>query len=203
MTKSMFSRIWFDLFQHINDDQQKRDNSACFSCCYCIICSNKIINMKKMIPALIAITAMLMQFVSYGQDIPVNKFDQRGIEAINKFMAALSDNASNEQDAAKAAMPFIHRSEYDKSGTNLMRDRLDFSFKKAWQNVNFYRAPVSITRIQKQNLTAIGFGATAQAGTSYKVWIAKKEGVNGMPAPLSVFFPADGSAPTLHSYGSL
>lgn len=146
---------------------------------------------------------MLTQFHSYGQDIPLNKFDKRGIEVINNFMQALMDNQTDEQAAAKAAMPYIHASEYDNSGTNLKRDRLDFSFKKAWQNAKFYQLPVSVTRIQKQNLTAIGFGPTAQAGISYKVWIAKKAGVNGMPAPLNVFFPADGSAPTLHYYGSL
>ena len=93
--------------------------------------------------------------------------------------------------------------EYDNSGTNLKRDRLDFSFKKAWQNAKFYQVPIVATRVQKQNLTGIGFGATAQLGTSYKVWISKKDEVNGMPAPLNVFFPGDGSVPTLHYYGSL
>ncbi len=159
--------------------------------------------MKRLIITLIAGMAIFMQYHSYGQDIPVNKFDKRGIEVINNFMQALLDNSSDEMAVAKAAMPYIHASEYDNSGTNLKRDRLDYSFKKAWQNAKFYKVPVSVTRIQRQNLTAIGFGATAQKGISYKVWIAKKAGVNGMPAPLNVFFPADGSGPTLNYYGSL
>ena len=160
--------------------------------------------MKRIFPLLLtAGIALLLQFHSYGQDIPLNKFDNRGIELINNFMNALMNNSGDEMAAAKAALPFIHASEYDKSGTNLKRDRLDFSFKKAWQNAKFYNVPVTVTRIQRQNLTAIGFGATAQAGTSYKVWIAKRATGIGMPAPLNLFFPADDSAPTLHYYGSL
>ncbi len=159
--------------------------------------------MKKIIPALIAAIAILMQFASYGQDIPVNKFDKRGIKVINNFMKALMDNQDDEQAAATAALPFIHRSEYDNNGTNLKRDRLDFSFKKAWQNAGNYQVPVKVTRVQQQNISAIGFGETAQAGTVFKVWIAKKDGVGGVPAPLSVFFPDNGSAPTLNGYGSL
>lgn len=159
--------------------------------------------MKRLSMLLMTVVAILAQLPSYGQDIPIGKFDKRGIEVINHFMNALMDNSADEMAAAGAAMPFIHPSEYDNSGTHLKRDRLDYSFKKAWQNAKFYKIPVSVTRIQRQNLTAIGFGNTAQAGTSYKVWIAKKDGVNGMPAPLNLFFPSDGSGPTLHYYGSL
>jgi len=138
-----------------------------------------------------------------AQDIQLADFDKRGIEVVNKFMDAINANAADQAAAAKAAMPFIHNSEYDNTGTALKRDRMDFSFKKAWQNAKFYESPVKVTRIQKQSLTAIGFGATAQAGTSYKVFIGKKAGVAGMPAPLNVFIPADGSDPKVHYYGSL
>ena len=159
--------------------------------------------MKRIIFTLLAGTAILVQLSVHGQDIPLNKFDQRGIEVINSFMTALVDNQTDEMAAAKSALSFIHGSEYDNSGANLKRYRLDFSFKKAWQNAKFYKLPVSVTRIQRQNLTAIGFGATAQAGTGFKAWIAKKDGVAGMPAPLNIFFPSDGSAPKLNYYGSL
>lgn len=138
-----------------------------------------------------------------AQDIQLADFDKRGIEVVNKFMDAINANATDITAAAKAALPFIHNSEYDASGAALKRDRMDFSFKKAWQNAKFYESPVKVTRIQKQSLTAIGFGATAQAGTSYKVFIGKKAGVAGMPAPLNVFLPADGSEPKVHYYGSL
>ena len=118
-------------------------------------------------------------------------------------MKAILDNQTDEKAAAKAALPFIHKSEYDDTGVNLKKDRLDFSFKKAWQNARFYKTPVVITRVQKQNLTAIGFGATAEKGTEYNWCFAKNDGVAGLPAPLNIFFPANGAAPKIYYYGSL
>ncbi len=159
--------------------------------------------MKRLSFILLACMGIFSQFSATAQDIPLKQFDKRGIAVIDSFMTALMNHQDNEMAAASAALPFIHRSEYDNTGTNLKRDRLDFSFKKAWQNAKFYKWYVQPTMVQKQNLTAIGFGETAEAGTAYKVWIAKKDGVGGLPAPLNVFFPADGSEPKLYYYGSL
>ena len=138
-----------------------------------------------------------------AQDIPLDQFDKRGVEVVNNFMNAIMNNQADEMAAAKAALPYIHKSEYDAAGTNLKSDRLSYSFKKAWQNAKFYNVPVTVTRVQKQSISAIGFGSTAQTGTVYKVWVGKKEGVAGLPAPFHVFFPSDGSAPTISNYGSL
>jgi len=138
-----------------------------------------------------------------AQDIPLAQFDKNAIEVVQKFMDAINANPTDENAAATAAMPFIHNSEYDNSGSALKKDRMDFSFKKAWQNAKFYETPIKVTRIQKQGLTGIGFGATAQLGSSYKVFLAKKSGVAGMPAAVHVFIPQDGSAPKVHYYGSL
>ena len=159
--------------------------------------------MKKTLVFLFVFTAMFIQTLSKAQDIPIDQFDKAGVVTLNGFIKAIMDNQGDEMAAAKAALSYVHKSEYDASGTNLLKDRLDFSFKKAWQNAKFYKNPIVITRVQKQNLTGIGFKTTAQLGTSYKVWIAKNDGVAGLPAPLHIFFPADGSAPKLHNYGSL
>lgn len=160
--------------------------------------------MKKLFVSLFVCAGVfLLTLSTKAQDIPLEQFDKAGIEVLNKFMKAIMDNQADEMAAAKAALPYIHKSEYDASGSNLLKDRLDFSFKKAWQNAKFYKNPIVVTRIQKQSLTAIGFKATAEAGTAYKVWIAKNDGVSGLPAPLNIFFPADGSAPKLYYYGSL
>ena len=159
--------------------------------------------MKTLFSFLLVCAGVLVQGPANAQDIKVEDFDKAGIEVLNTFMKAILNNQEDEMAAAKAALPVIHKSEYDDSGTNLKKYRLDFSFKKAWQNAKFYKSPVLITRVQKQNLTAIGFGATAEKGTAYKVWIAKNEGVAGLPAPLNVFFPANGGAPKVYYYGSL
>jgi hypothetical protein len=137
------------------------------------------------------------------QDEPIESLNKSATDAVTNFMKALNSNASDEMAAAKAALPYIHKSEYDKSGSNLKQDRLDYSFKKAWQNAKFYQNPVKITRVQKQSVTAIGFGNTAQKGTCYKVFIAKKEGGTGLPAPLNVFIPEDGTDAKIYYYGSL
>ncbi len=160
--------------------------------------------MKKTILMLFAGMMVLLQTtLSNAQDVPVDQFDKAGIEVLNQFIKAILANPGDEKAAAKAALSTIHKSEYDAAGTGLKQDRMDFSFKKAWQNAKFYKSPIVVTRVQKQNISAIGFGATAEKGTAYKVWIAKNEGVAGLPAPLNVFFPADGSAPKVYYYGSL
>jgi hypothetical protein len=159
--------------------------------------------MKNLLLILFVCAGVLIQSPSTAQDIKVEDFDKAGIDVLNTFMKAIMDNQGDEIAAARAALPVIHKSEYDDAGSCLKKDRLDYSFKKAWQNAKFYKTPVVITRVQKQNLTAIGFGATAEKGTAYKVWIAKNDGVAGLPAPLNVFFPADGSAPKIYYYGSL
>jgi hypothetical protein len=137
-----------------------------------------------------------------AQDISVNQFDKRGIAVIDSFMSAIMHNQADENAAAQAAMPYIHRSEYDNSSQHLKQDRMDFSFKKAWQNVKFYKWYAQLTRVQKQSLTAIGFGNTAETGIVYKVWVAKRVGAEGLPAPVGVFFPSNGGDPKIYSYGS-
>jgi hypothetical protein len=152
---------------------------------------------------ILLLTLLFLGVVVKAQDIPLESFSAKAIEVTNSFMAAVLAHPDDEMAAAKAALPFIHRSEYNNEGTDLKKDRLDFSFKKAWQNAKFYDSPVKITRIQKQSITAIGFAATAQKGTCYKVFIGKKTGVAGLPAPLNVFIPEDGSDPKVYYYGSL
>ena len=120
---------------------------------------------------------------------------------LNEFLTALSIGDSDE--SAKACLPLVHKSLINKTGDDLTSDLRRFSFKKAHENAKFYQKPVKITRIRKQATTAIGFGETAQKGTVYDYFIAKKSGVPGMPAPIQVFFPLDGTAPRICYTGSL
>ncbi|MDQ6963274.1 MAG: hypothetical protein Q9M28_12235 [Mariprofundaceae bacterium] len=122
---------------------------------------------------------------------------------LNSFMEKLL--IADFDQSAKQVMPYVHPSNYDATGTALDRDLLNFSFKKAHQNAKFYAHPVKITRSQALKTTNIGHPSrgTYQKGTEMKYWVAKKQGVNGMPAPLVVFFPADGAAPSISYMGSL
>jgi hypothetical protein len=40
------------------------------------------------------------------------------------------------------------------------------------------------------------------AGELYKYFIAKKEGVGGMPAPIQIFYPEGGGDPIVYDFGS-
>ena len=63
--------------------------------------------------------------------------------------------------------------------------------------------PVKITCVRPNEVTAIGHGPTAEEGRAVDYFIAKKDGQAGMPAPVTVFFPASGGPPRVSYLGSL
>lgn len=64
-----------------------------------------------------------------------------------------------------------------------------FSLKKDFDNAKYYADPLNITRVNATKSGGQGFGPTAIAGMVYKIWIAKKDGGAGMPAPISIMVP--------------
>lgn len=127
--------------------------------------------------------------------------DPRGTELCTKFLEAL---LIPDPDARlKAVLPLLHASMKTSDGKDLEPNVKGFSYKKACSGAQFYQVPAVITEVHKGRDTTIGFGPTAQAGRTDKYFVAKKDGVAGRPAPLHVFFPADGGAPTLVNIGSL
>jgi|GEM_PF-1181445 len=125
--------------------------------------------------------------------------DPAVVEFINKFFADMKKagaEAANPNDgdidvkvaaAGKVAMGFYHRNHHAKSGDNLNPDRLRFSFKKGFTGIKFYQDPVKITRVRALTTQAIGFKETAEKGKSFDYFLAKKEGVSGMPAQIRIF----------------
>ena len=79
----------------------------------------------------------------------------------------------------------------------------NYSFKKACDGVQFYQVPVKITEVHKGRVITLGFKKTAERGRIDKYFIAKRKGVDGLPAPLHVFWPEGGGKPTLVNIGSL
>jgi len=144
--------------------------------------------------------AILEESLAYADD---DKPDPAAVELLNKFMGALQANGGDMDAAVKASMPLLHRSLLLKDGSDISSDLRRFSFKKAWENGKFYVAPVKVTRIRPTGVSAIGFKETAEAGKVVDYFIAKKPGVNGMPAPVKVFFPASGGAPKISYIGSI
>lgn len=150
--------------------------------------------MKKLITLLFCLNFFFG--ISQNQEI-----DKRAETLLNDFMKALL--IEDFDASSKACLKYVHKSLINKTGDNLTKDLLDFSFKKAHSNAKFYASPVVISRVRKNKVTAIGFKETGEKGEEYSYFINKKAGVNGMPAPVNIFFPADGSAPKISYMGSL
>ena len=124
------------------------------------------------------------------------------VDKIKQFLEICINNADiNEAGKKVVAAGLAHISKIDKNNSGQLNgDSLRFSFKKAHDNAKFYQ--LKITRVVETGTSAVGFGPTAQKGKLHKYFVAKKDGVNGMPAPIQVFFPEGGGAPVLYDWGS-
>jgi len=129
--------------------------------------------------------------------------DPKAVDKIKQFLEICVNTADlNEAGKKVVAAKLVQLSKIDKNDSSQLNgDSLRFAFKKAHDNAKFYQ--VKITRVQETATSAVGFGPTAQKGKLYKYFVAKKEGVNGMPAPIHVFFPEGGAEPVLYDFGSL
>lgn len=142
--------------------------------------------------------------VAMAQPAPMDEaVDPRAERLLNDLLSALAANPQSLDAAAKAALPHLHKSLLSPGGDDISADLRRFSFKKAWENAKFYAQPVKITRIRKTGTSAIGFRETAEKGRVVDYFIGKKEGVNGMPAPVKIFFPEGGGAPKISYVGSI
>jgi hypothetical protein len=97
----------------------------------------------------------------------------------------------------------VHGSKKDKNDPRKMNnDSMRFAFKRAHGNVKMYDPGPRIIRTSLTGTSAVGFGANAAKGKLYKYFIAKKDGISGMPAPIQVFYPEGGGEPIVYDFGS-
>lgn len=108
--------------------------------------------------------------------------------ALDQYVQILATSRSLEE-AVQRVTPIAGGGLVNEDGRTLRNTVPPYSLKKDWQNVRFYVQPPRITRVQVQPGKAMGFGPSAIRGTVYKVWIAKREGQAGMPAPISIMLP--------------
>lgn len=118
---------------------------------------------------------------------------------LDGFIAALQ--LADFEQAAKGALPFLHKSLLNKTGDDLSGDLRKVGFKKAHSNAKQYAHPVKIARVRPTGAVSVGFKDTAEPGIVHDYFIAKKDG--GLPSPIKVFFPAAGGAPKVSYLGSL
>lgn len=123
------------------------------------------------------------------------------VAVLNQYLEILSTNPSLDACAPEVAK-IAGGHMLSKSGA-ISSDVMQYSLKKDHQNVKFYKVPAVITRVVVTENDYDGFGPTLLQGTRYKIWIAKKDGVAGLPAPIPVIKPANGAPKIVTTIGSL
>ncbi len=124
---------------------------------------------------------------SKRDDIPVSKLPKEVKAVLDRYVQAL--NAPDLDSCAVLFLSIAGGGLVNEEGDALGRDLLDFSLKKDFNNIKFYQQPAKITRVNVRKSNGDGYGASAIKGKVYKVWLAKKPEVNGMPAPVSIMVP--------------
>ncbi len=147
----------------------------------------------------LSVVAVTWSVRAEAQDAPP---DERGLEKIKRFLEISLNNPDlNEAGKLLIAEKVVHISKADKNDPRKLNpDSLRFAYKKAHGNAKMYDAVV--VRTVLTGTSAVGFGPTAQKGKLYKYFIAKKDGVGGMPAPIQVFYPDGGLDPVVYDFGS-
>jgi hypothetical protein len=155
-----------------------------------------------------AITIMFLAFFllpglagAKQKDIPLDQVPKDVIEVLNTYLKILTTSASLDECGTRVAK-IAGGHMVNKNGL-ISRDVMEFSLKKDFQNARFYQVPAVITRVVFMEDDYDGFGPTLIQGDRYKIWIAKKKGVPGMPAPIPVMKPKTGAPKIVSNVGSL
>lgn len=124
---------------------------------------------------------------SRKNDIPVQQVPKEVLETLEAYAKALS--AETIEKCAEAFIAIAGGGLVNETGDKLRTDVPQFSLKKDHSNFKFYAFPLQITRVNRSVSNGDGYGPSAIKGTVYKIWIGKKPGTAGMPAPISIMVP--------------
>jgi len=125
------------------------------------------------------------------------------MQLMNNFMQSML--IDDLKESAHAVMPYVHKSLLSKDKQSLDPYVLDYSFRKAHENIKFYEYPVKVTHFEKNAVTTIGHRKyhTNERGYEVKYYLAKKPGSGGLRASLVLFYPANGGNPSISYMGNL
>lgn len=126
---------------------------------------------------------------SKKNDISLNQVPKEVLQVLQDYATVLA--AESLEKCAEAFVAIAGGSLVNERATKLRQDVPEFSLKKDFNNFKFYAQPLEITRINKSYSNGDGYGDSAIKGWVYKIWVDKKKGVNGMPAPISILVPED------------
>ncbi|PKL51345.1 MAG: hypothetical protein CVV42_00405 [Candidatus Riflebacteria bacterium HGW-Riflebacteria-2] len=133
------------------------------------------------------LTAFEASAQSRRDDIPVKQLPAGVLNVLYEYAEVLKSETLEK--CAEAFVAIAGGGLVNEAGDALRGDVPQFSLKKDFRNFRFYAMPLKITRVNKRRSNGDGYGESAIAGWVYKIWIAKKKGVNGMPAPISIMVP--------------
>jgi hypothetical protein len=137
--------------------------------------------------ALLALPASL-QAQSKKDDVDLASVPKPVIDVFTEYLAILR-TSKDLDECAKRFVAVAGGGLVNEDGKSLRSSVQPFSLKKDFENVKFYANPAQITRVAKLRSKTSGFGDSAITGESYKIWIAKKEGTSGLPAPTTILVP--------------
>ena len=124
---------------------------------------------------------------SRKNDIPVSKLPPEVLRVLETYVKILQSETLEK--CAERFVEVAGGSLVREDAKSLHPDVMPFSLKKDFSNLKFYALPLVITRVNKGFSNGDGWGASAIRGVVYKIWIAKKKGGAGMPAPISIMVP--------------
>ena len=125
---------------------------------------------------------------SKRNDINPSDTPKEVLEVLGKYIGILRQSESLDQTAERLTA-IAGGGLVNEDGQTLRGTIKPYSLKKDFQNVKFYAIPVRVTRVNKTPNRSTGYGPSAIRGTMYKIWIAKKKGAAGRPAPISILVP--------------
>lgn len=135
------------------------------------------------------LTITTVSFNFQSSDIPISDLPQEISDLVNQYVYILQTSATLEEAASK--LQNILGGGLLNTQGKISQDTLSFTLKKDFQNARLYQYPIKITRVVKILNDYDGYKNTYIEGIGYKVWVAKKEGLPGMPAPVHVIKPKD------------
>lgn len=143
---------------------------------------------KVTILAVLLLAGASAQAQSKKDDIPAGELPAPVKGVLEQYVKLL--RAGPDVDTcAKALVAIAGGGLVNPEGTGLRNDVPRFALKKDFDNVKLYADPLEVTRVNKAASNGQGFGKSAIKGTVYKIWIGKKKGQAGMPAPISIMVP--------------
>lgn len=147
------------------------------------------------------------QAQSRKNDIPASQLPASVKTVLETYIKILGSSPDIES-CAKAFTAIAGGSLVNEDAENisLRDDTKRYALKKDFENVKFYAQPLVITRVNLGYSNGSGYGASAIKGKVYKIWIGKKDGTAGLPAPISILVPEDHASikdPKVVGIGSL